>query len=177
MITLKEGQQVTEFREGLLPWAIQNPVALVFDEYDAGRPDVMFVIQRVFGDCKTPFWISLTIEDEYYNIPKLRSGEEIVTALRKIDFNKISSVLFNCSQPEVMAKAIKVAKNFVPENTSLGVYANAFQPIKIGQRDANSQIRSLRQELTPEKYFDFVKERSEERRVGKECRSRWSPYH
>ena len=47
MITLKDGQQVTEFREGLLPWAIQNPVALVFDEYDAGRPDVMFVIQRV----------------------------------------------------------------------------------------------------------------------------------
>ena len=46
-ITLKDGQQVTEFREGLLPWAIQNPVALVFDEYDAGRPDVMFVIQRV----------------------------------------------------------------------------------------------------------------------------------
>ena len=39
--------QVTEFREGILPWAIQNPVALVFDEYDAGRPDVMFVIQRV----------------------------------------------------------------------------------------------------------------------------------
>ena len=47
MITLKDRQQVTEFREGLLPWAIQNPVALVFDEYDAGRPDVMFVIQRV----------------------------------------------------------------------------------------------------------------------------------
>ena len=47
MIVLKDGKQVTEFREGLLPWAIQNPVALVFDEYDAGRPDVMFVIQRV----------------------------------------------------------------------------------------------------------------------------------
>ena len=47
MITLKDGKQITEFREGLLPWAIQNPVALVFDEYDAGRPDVMFVIQRV----------------------------------------------------------------------------------------------------------------------------------
>src|SRR5471032_883350 len=46
-IVLKEGQQVTEFREGILPWAIQRPVALVFDEYDAGRPDVMFVIQRV----------------------------------------------------------------------------------------------------------------------------------
>jgi cobaltochelatase CobS len=46
-IVLRDGQQVTEFREGLLPWALQNPVALVFDEYDAGRPDVMFVIQRV----------------------------------------------------------------------------------------------------------------------------------
>ncbi len=47
MIVLKEGKQITEYREGLLPWSIQNPVALVFDEYDAGRPDVMFVIQRV----------------------------------------------------------------------------------------------------------------------------------
>jgi cobaltochelatase CobS len=46
-IVLREGQQVTEFREGLLPWCLQHPVALVFDEYDAGRPDVMFVIQRV----------------------------------------------------------------------------------------------------------------------------------
>ena len=46
-IVLKNGQQVTEFREGLLPWALQTPTALVFDEYDAGRPDVMFVIQRV----------------------------------------------------------------------------------------------------------------------------------
>lgn len=46
-IVLKDGQQVTEFREGILPWALQHPCALVFDEYDAGRPDVMFVIQRV----------------------------------------------------------------------------------------------------------------------------------
>jgi cobaltochelatase CobS len=46
-IVLREGKQVTEFREGMLPWALQRPVALVFDEYDAGRPDVMFVIQRV----------------------------------------------------------------------------------------------------------------------------------
>jgi cobaltochelatase CobS len=46
-IVLQEGLQVTEFREGILPWALQHPCALVFDEYDAGRPDVMFVIQRV----------------------------------------------------------------------------------------------------------------------------------
>ena len=46
-IVIRDGQQVTEFREGMLPWALQHPTALVFDEYDAGRPDVMFVIQRV----------------------------------------------------------------------------------------------------------------------------------
>jgi cobaltochelatase CobS len=46
-IVLKDGKQITEFRDGILPWAYQNNVALVFDEYDAGRPDVMFVIQRV----------------------------------------------------------------------------------------------------------------------------------
>ena len=46
-IVLRDGKQVTEFREGILPWALQSPTALVFDEYDAGRADVMFVIQRV----------------------------------------------------------------------------------------------------------------------------------
>lgn len=46
-IVLRDGKQVTEFAEGMLPWALQNPVALIFDEFDAGRPDVMFVIQRV----------------------------------------------------------------------------------------------------------------------------------
>ena len=46
-IVIEDGQQITAFREGLLPWALQHPTALVFDEYDAGRPDVMFVIQRV----------------------------------------------------------------------------------------------------------------------------------
>ena len=46
-IVLKDGKQITEFQDGILPWSYQNPVAIVFDEYDAGRPDVMFVIQRV----------------------------------------------------------------------------------------------------------------------------------
>ena len=46
-IVLKDNKQVTEFQDGILPWAYKNPVALVFDEYDAGRPDVMFVIQRI----------------------------------------------------------------------------------------------------------------------------------
>jgi len=46
-VVLRDGQQVTEFQPGIVPWALQRPVALVFDEYDAGRPDVMFVIQRI----------------------------------------------------------------------------------------------------------------------------------
>tara|TARA_R110000787_G_scaffold196178_1_gene307464 strand:- start:135 stop:1142 length:1008 start_codon:yes stop_codon:yes gene_type:complete len=46
-IVIRDGKQITEFRDGILPWALQSPIALVFDEYDAGRPDVMFVIQRV----------------------------------------------------------------------------------------------------------------------------------
>jgi len=46
-VVVRDGQQVTEFQEGIVPWALQRPVALVFDEYDAGRPDVMFVIQRI----------------------------------------------------------------------------------------------------------------------------------
>lgn len=46
-VVLRDGQQVTEFQEGIVPWALQRPIALVFDEYDAGRPEVMFVIQRI----------------------------------------------------------------------------------------------------------------------------------
>jgi cobaltochelatase CobS len=46
-IVIREGKQITEFQEGIVPWALQRPVALIFDEYDAGRPDVMFVIQRI----------------------------------------------------------------------------------------------------------------------------------
>src|SRR5436309_2143114 len=57
-VVLRDGQQVTEFQEGIVPWALRRPVALVFDEYDAGRPDVMFVIQRILGDVETAFRLS-----------------------------------------------------------------------------------------------------------------------
>jgi cobaltochelatase CobS len=46
-VVLRDGQQVTEFQPGIVPWALQRPVALIFDEYDAGRPEIMFVIQRL----------------------------------------------------------------------------------------------------------------------------------
>lgn len=50
MVVIREGKQVTEFVPGILVWALERPVALIFDEYDAGRPDVMFVIQRLLED-------------------------------------------------------------------------------------------------------------------------------
>src|SRR6478609_8129860 len=74
-IVLRDGQQVTEFREGLLPWALQHPVALVFDEYDAGRPDVMFVIQRVLeaeGKLTTLNYLPAAVEAQ---IVLAKSGE------------------------------------------------------------------------------------------------------
>lgn len=46
-IVIRDGKQITEFQEGIVPWSLQRPIALIFDEYDAGRPDVMFVIQRI----------------------------------------------------------------------------------------------------------------------------------
>ena len=84
--------------------------------------DEIETVQKVFRDCKIPFWMSLTIEDEYKNYPCLRSGEELITALGKIDFNKISSVLFNCSQPEFMAKAVRVAKDVIPKKILILVF-------------------------------------------------------
>ena len=63
-IVLQDGKQVTTFKEGILPWALRNPVALVFDEYDAGRPDVMFVIQRILEAGAGGRWTAHTARSE-----------------------------------------------------------------------------------------------------------------
>ena len=77
-IVLKDGKQITEFREGILPWALQRPVAICFDEYDAGRPDVMFVIQRV-----------LEASGLYHGTQQLNQGQmdrwSIVTTLNYLE--------------------------------------------------------------------------------------------
>lgn len=119
-ITLKEEKQITTFKKGLLPWSIENPVALVFDEYDAGRPDVMFVIQRllesdgkltlldqnkiltpnpsfrIFGTCNT-----LGMGDEsglYYGTQNLNQGQ--------LDRWNVFTTL-NFMQPEIEERIIK----------------------------------------------------------------------
>jgi len=119
-ITLKEQKQITTFKQGLLPWSIENPVALVFDEYDAGRPDVMFVIQRllesegkltlldqnkiltpnpsfrIFGTCNT-----LGTGDEsglYYGTQNLNQGQ--------LDRWNIFTTL-NFMEPEIEEKIVR----------------------------------------------------------------------
>ncbi len=130
-ITLKEQKQITSFKQGLLPWSIENPVALVFDEYDAGRPDVMFVIQRllesegkltlldqnkiltpnpsfrIFGTCNT-----LGTGDEsglYYGTQNLNQGQ--------LDRWNIFTTL-NFMEPEIEEKIVKNKLGKISKKTS-----------------------------------------------------------
>ena len=130
-ITLKEQKQITTFKQGLLPWSIENPVALVFDEYDAGRPDVMFVIQRllesegkltlldqnkiltpnpsfrIFGTCNT-----LGTGDEsglYYGTQNLNQGQ--------LDRWNIFTTL-NFMEPEIEEKIVRNKLGKISKKTS-----------------------------------------------------------
>ena len=137
-IVLKDGKQITEFREGILPWALQRPIALVFDEYDAGRPDVMFVIQRILEASG-----QLTLLDQnkvmrphkyfrlfsttntiglgdttglYHGTQQLNQGQmdrwSIVTTLNYLDHDveaEIVSAKVPDMSPEVISKMVHVA--------------------------------------------------------------------
>ena len=77
-------------------------------------------------------------------------------ALEKIDLSIVDSILFNCSQPEVMEAAIKTTSNFCSGEAKIGVYANAFPAINSSQKEANNQIREIRSDLTPSGYLFFA---------------------
>jgi|TARA_B110000967_G_scaffold209887_1_gene268328 S-methylmethionine-dependent homocysteine/selenocysteine methylase len=123
--------------------------------------DELKTVQGVFADCKKPIWLSLTLIDDDNDsdlvTPKLRSGELVQDALKAIDFNIVDAVLFNCSQPEVMASAITMAVNNCKKETLVGVYANAFPSINSSQKSANNQIRTIRPDLDPLSYKEFAK--------------------
>ncbi len=116
-ITIQDGKQITEFKEGILPWSIQNPVALVFDEYDAGRPDVMFVIQRVLEAVIQKINSDLSDKDyriftkEFDEIAKAENLENIeeITKLRKnldhqlVTFQDLITKLANKLQRQLLA--------------------------------------------------------------------------
>ena len=77
--------------------------------------------------------------------------------LEKIDLSIVDSILFNCSQPEVMEAAIITTSNFISGKAKIGVYANAFPAINSSQKEANNQIRKIRSDLTPSGYLFLLK--------------------
>ena len=138
-IVIKDGKQITEFKEGVLPWSIQNPIALVFDEYDAGRPDVMFVIQRVLESEGSftlldknkvlkqnknfrLFATSNTIglgdtSGLYHGTQQINQGQmdrwNIVTTLNYLDFDKELEIVLAKNKSMNNAKGKEIISNMV----------------------------------------------------------------
>ena len=139
------------FKQNLLPYT-----DIILAETQSSIAEVT-AIQSVFGDRGQPLWISMTLEDEPVTglESRLRSGELLRDTLESIDFQYVDAVLFNCSQPEVMAKAVKLAAEMLPSGKDIGVYANGFRPIT-NTIDANDGYSALREDLTPQDYLAFA---------------------
>ena len=120
--------------------------------------DEIISFQEVFAKCEKPVWLSMSLhdDDEDLKVAKLRSGELLSKAIGFLDFEIIESILFNCSQPEAMDSAIKIARKICPTKTAIGVYANGFPPINKLQKSANSQIREIRGDLDSLEYRKFT---------------------
>ena len=139
------------FKQNLLPYT-----DIILAETQSSIAEVT-AIQSVFGDCGQPLWISMTLEDEPVTgeESRLRSGELLRDTLESINFQCVDAVLFNCSQPEVMAEAVKLAAKMLPNGKDIGVYANGFRPIT-NTIDANDGYSVLREDLTPQDYLAFA---------------------
>eukprot|EP00474_Spongospora_subterranea_P010906 CRZ11364.1 hypothetical protein [Spongospora subterranea] len=111
-----------------------------------------------------PFWISFTLADDQValadNVPRLRSGETVADATAWATGSGAAAILFNCSRPEVMTKAVKVAARVVRDNASaidIGVYANAFEGDQDGKA-ANETLHGIRKDMDADRYCEFVRE-------------------
>jgi S-methylmethionine-dependent homocysteine/selenocysteine methylase len=116
-------------------------------------------LRRALGDDKRPFWVSFTLEDgNEATPPKLRSHEPVEAAIRAARDWKAEALLFNCSQPEVMAAALDAARHARGGATlTLGVYANAFPP-QNEDAEANAGLSDIRADLDPPRYLHFVQD-------------------
>ncbi len=113
-------------------------------------------ITQTLGDDARPFWVSFTLDDEPENGPALRSGEALADAVAVALELGVSAILFNCSQPEVMADAVKTTRAVIDaaklgRAIEIGVYANAFPPTP-KNAEANVTLDELRPDLTPANY-------------------------
>jgi S-methylmethionine-dependent homocysteine/selenocysteine methylase len=114
---------------------------------------------EAFAGCGKPVWVSLSLDDDQPQAgkPKLRSGEALDTALGLSQTHGAEAILFNCSQPEVMADGVMRAKQILNNAIQIGVYANAFPP-KPAEHEANTGFSPIRPDLTPERYKQFADE-------------------
>jgi len=114
------------------------------------------LVAELIAPTGKPLWLSFTLEDEApAGEPRLRSGETVAAAAELARTLGAQALLFNCSQPEVMAGAVQVAQAELGETLRIGVYANAFPPMT-ADAEANSGLDEIRADLTPEGYARFA---------------------
>lgn len=115
------------------------------------------LVDEIDGSDNKPYWVSFTLEDaDISDIPRLRSGESVEQAVIAMANAGVQGILFNCCQPEIIADAIRVAKQVLPNQAiQLGAYANAFPP-QPKDATANDGLDELREDLTPESYLTWA---------------------
>ncbi len=140
-IVLKDGKQITEFRDGILPWAVQNNIALVFDEYDAGRPDVMFVIQRVLEQSGR-----LTLLDQNRVITPHPSFR-LFSTTNTIGLGDTSGLYHGTqqiNQGQMDRWSIVTTLNYLPHEKEAGIVlakAKTYAKTEDGQKTVNNMVR------------------------------------
>lgn len=142
--------------DGLSPfvdiWLLETQSAII---------EPQSIIPLLANDSR-PIWLAFTVEDEALaDQPIIRSGESVAEAVNASLSLGVSAILFNCSQPEVMGEAIRVAKQALTqqhaENVQLGCYANAFVA-ETNMGNANEQVSNMRKDLTPLQYLNWAKQ-------------------
>jgi cobaltochelatase CobS len=140
-IVIKDGKQVTEFREGILPWAIQNNIALCFDEYDAGRPDVMFVIQRVLEVSGR-----LTLLDQS-RVIKPHPAFRLFSTANTIGLGDTSGLYHGTqqiNQGQMDRWSIVATLNYLPHDKEVGIVlakVKSYQATKDGRDQIGKMVR------------------------------------
>lgn len=138
----------------------KDSVDIWLAETQSSIAEALFV-RHLLRDDAREFWVSFTLEDtQIHAEPLLRSGETVENAVLALLSQNVAAVLFNCSQPEVMADAVRVAKNVIDAHSGslkMGVYANAFEPQSEQMNDANDGLDAIRQDTTPENYLQWAK--------------------
>lgn len=115
-------------------------------------------IHDTLGNNKKPLWVSFTVEEQFDEKAKpiLRSGESVEDAIKIVKDMGVQAVLFNCSRPEDMTGALKVAQKILKDSIPYGAYANAFDHQDEGS-SANEEVTDMRTDMSPAEYAEFAK--------------------